>query len=64
MEKKPTEENVLWALRKLEFAFGKGEDISSSCPICGNTIHIKHYGNSFTVKCETENCIDVTSRGL
>lgn len=41
--------------------FGK-TDIK--CPRCGNNIIIEEFGNSYTVRCETGNCIQMDYRGI
>lgn len=34
------------------------------CPRCGGKLKYYEHGNSYEVKCETENCIKMTLRGL
>lgn len=34
------------------------------CPRCGKELTYRTVGNSYEVKCPTENCIKLTSRGL
>lgn len=34
------------------------------CPRCGKELIYKGYGNSVSVKCETEGCISESIRGL
>lgn len=34
------------------------------CPRCGKELIYKKYGNSISVKCETEECISESIRGL
>ena len=34
------------------------------CPRCGKELAFRSVGNSYEVKCQTENCIKETVRGL
>ncbi len=34
------------------------------CPRCGKELTYRSVGNSYEVKCPTENCIKLTCRGL
>lgn len=34
------------------------------CPRCGNEIIVEETGNSYTVKCKTQNCIFMDYRGI
>lgn len=34
------------------------------CPRCGNEIIIEEYGSSYVVRCKTDGCIKLTSRGI
>ncbi len=34
------------------------------CPRCGAELNYRDIGNSYEVKCKTEGCIKLTSRGL
>lgn len=34
------------------------------CPRCGKKLIISKFGNSYEVKCESENCIKETVRGF
>ena len=35
-----------------------------SCPVCGNNIITETCGNSYGIRCKTENCILITVRGI
>jgi hypothetical protein len=37
---------------------------SRPCPRCGNKLLFEDYGSANIIKCERENCIKVTFRGL
>lgn len=37
---------------------------AEKCPRCGNAIVVEEYGNSYIVKCKTENCIAMSYRGI
>ncbi len=42
----------------------KNPDKRVICPRCGKELLYKRYGNSVSVKCETEGCISESIRGL
>lgn len=42
----------------------KNPDKRVICPRCGKELIYKKYGNSVSVKCETEGCISESIRGL
>ena len=64
MERAISKERIIEAIRELDPVLIKNEDAVARCPICGGTIHIKYGKSYYTVKCETEGCIDAVSRGL
>ncbi len=39
-------------------------EIKVACPRCGKNIIYKKIGNSIIVKCESDNCIEGSLRGL
>ena len=52
------------ALDKAEEEFFKNGNVTERCPRCGNNIVVHMNNNSYEVKCNTENCIKVTYRGI
>ena len=34
------------------------------CPRCGKNLNYREIGNSYEIKCSTENCLKLTVRGL
>ena len=39
-------------------------DINITCPRCGEQMILDEVGSSHSVKCENENCIEYTARGI
>ena len=37
---------------------------SRKCPRCGKEILCEHYGTSYIIKCKSDNCIKIVSRGI
>lgn len=37
---------------------------TKKCPRCGNNIIYEENGNSYTIRCEKENCIKTDFRGI
>ena len=34
------------------------------CPVCGGRFTLQHMGSSYVLRCETDNCLKLTSRGI
>jgi len=34
------------------------------CPICGTSITTETCGNSYGIRCETEDCLSISARGI
>jgi len=41
--------------------YGKTDEV---CPICGNPFVFEQFGNSYELRCETDGCSEITSRGI
>ena len=56
--------NDFEALDKAEDEFFETGTITEKCPRCGNEITVAINNGSYEVKCNTENCIKATYRGI
>jgi len=34
------------------------------CPVCGGAFLLSNRGNSYVLRCETDDCLKMTSRGI
>lgn len=42
----------------------KQQEITETCPVCNARLECVEYGNSYVVRCKTENCTNVEFRGI
>lgn len=63
MDTKKTKEELDALLEAATQIFEKGySDIK--CPRCGNNLIYEEYGTSYTIKCNTPECIKTDFRGI
>ena len=51
-------------LSKVAEDFGRYGTTNQTCPVCGGHFVFRKVGNSYEVRCETDDCMKLTSRGI
>lgn len=40
------------------------EETDAACPICGTSLTLSRLGDSYSINCKTDFCVDIKVRGL
>jgi len=51
-------------LSQIAEEIGRYGSTDKKCPVCGGEFILRRKGNSYILRCETDNCMKISSRGI